>query len=101
MLNYIGISWPIQTMITFSVLIDIHTAFIFNSEISSESQSDEDMMGNFMICFYWIWILRPIKYVAVCCISFHHIVTHATSPQNSSICIVLSGLSVRFSNIEK
>ena len=45
MLNYIGISWPIQTMITFFVLIDIHAAFIFNSEISSESQSDEDMMG--------------------------------------------------------
>ena len=45
MLKYIGISWPIQTMITFFVLIDIHTAFIFNSEISSESQSDEDIMG--------------------------------------------------------
>lgn len=45
MLKYIGISWPFQTISTFSVLIDIHTAFIFNSEISSESQSDEDIMG--------------------------------------------------------
>lgn len=44
-LSILGISWPFQTIITFSVLIDIHTAFIFNSEISLESQSDEDIMG--------------------------------------------------------